>query len=100
MTLVDSNILLDVFSGSDPWMAWSKRQLELAALRGSLLINDVIYAEISVQFTAVRSLDAALNEILIDLASTPRPALFMAGKAFLRYRAAGGRRTGVLSDFL
>jgi predicted nucleic acid-binding protein len=100
MTLVDSNILLDVFSGSDPWMARSKRQLELAALRGSLLINDVIYAEISVQFAAVRSLDAALNEILIDVASTPRPALFMAGKAFLRYRAAGGRRTGVLSDFL
>jgi hypothetical protein len=99
MTLVDSNILLDVFSGSDPWMAWSKRQLELAALRGSLLINDVIYAEISVQFAAVQSLDAALDEILIEVASTPRPALFMAGKAFLQYRGAGGRRTGVLSDF-
>jgi predicted nucleic acid-binding protein len=99
MTLVDSNILLDVFSGSYPWMAWSKRQLELAVLRGSLLINDVVYAEISVQFTAAQSLDAALNEILIEVVSTPRSALFMAGKAFLRYRAAGGRRTGVLSDF-
>lgn len=99
MTLVDSNILLDVFSGGEPWMAWSKRQLELAVLRGSLLINDVIYAEISVQFPAAQSLDTALNEILIDVVSMPRPALFLAGKAFLRYRAAGGQRTGVLSDF-
>ena len=80
-------------------MVWSKRPLELAVLRGSLLINDVTYAEISVQFAAAQSLDAALNEILIEVVSTPRPALFLAGKAFLRYRAAGGRRTGVLSDF-
>ena len=99
MTLVDSNVLLDVFSGGQPWVAWSRRQLELAVLRGSLLINDVIYAEISVQFPAAQSVDAALNEILIEVVSTPRPALFLAGKAFLRYRAAGGRRTGVLSDF-
>jgi predicted nucleic acid-binding protein len=99
MTLVDSNVLLDVFSGSNPWMAWSKRQLELAALRGSLFINDVIYAEISVQFPAAQSLDAALNEISIDVVSMPRPALFLAGKAFLRYRAVGGRQTGILSDF-
>jgi predicted nucleic acid-binding protein len=99
MTLVDSNILLDVFSGSYPWMAWSKRQLELAVLRGSLLINDVIYAEISVQFPAVQSLDAALNEISLDVVSMSRPALFLAGKTFLRYRRAGGVRTGVLSDF-
>jgi predicted nucleic acid-binding protein len=100
MTLVDSNILLDVFSGGQPWMAWSKQQLERATLRGSLIINDVIYAEISVQFTTVESLDDVLKEILVDVVSTPRPALFLAGKAFLQYRAAGGQRTGVLSDFL
>jgi predicted nucleic acid-binding protein len=99
MTLVDSNILLDVFSGGQPWMVWSKQQLERAALRGSLLINDVIYAEISVRFTAVDSLDDVLKEIRIDVVSTPRPARFLAGKAFLQYRAAGGQRTGVLSDF-
>ena len=99
MTLVDSNILLDVFSGGDQWVVWSKRQLDLVGLRGPLLINDVTYAEISVRFTAAQSLDATLDEILIEVVSTPRPALFLAGKAFLRYRAAGGRRTGVLSDF-
>jgi predicted nucleic acid-binding protein len=99
MTLVDSNILLDVFSGGQPWLAWSKQQLERAAFRGSLIINEVIYAEISVQFAAIELLDSALRDILIDVVPTPRPGLFLAGKAFSKYRAAGGRRTSVLSDF-
>jgi predicted nucleic acid-binding protein len=99
MTLVDSNILLDVFSESAPWVVWSKQQLERAARRGPVFINDLIYAEISVQFTSSDSLDAVLKEILIDVAPTPRPALFLAGKAFARYRGAGGPRTGVLPDF-
>jgi predicted nucleic acid-binding protein len=99
MTLVDSNVLLDVFSESEPWVAWSKQQLERAARRGPVFINDVIYAEISLQFTSFESLDAVLKEILVDVAPTPRPALFLAGKAFRQYRSAGGLRTGVLSDF-
>jgi len=99
MTLVDSNVLLDVFSESAPWVAWSKQQLERAAQRGPVFINDAIYAEISVQFMSFESLDAVLKEILINVAPTPRPALFLAGKAFRQYRSAGGLRTGVLSDF-
>jgi predicted nucleic acid-binding protein len=99
MTLVDSNVLLDVFSESEPWVTWSRRQLERAARRGPVFINDVIYAEISLQFTAFESLDEVLKEIHVDVAPTPRPALFLAGKAFRRYRNAGGLRTGVLSDF-
>jgi predicted nucleic acid-binding protein len=99
MTLVDSSVLLDVFSESESWMAWSKQQLERAVRRGPVFINDVIYAEISVQFTSFEFLDAVLKEIFIDVAPTPRPALFLAGKAFRQYRRAGGLRTGVLSDF-
>ena len=99
MTLVDSNVLLDVFSENEPWVAWSKQQLERAARRGPVFINDVIYAEISLQFAAFEALDAALKEILIDVLPMPRPALFLAGKAFRQYRTAGGLRTGVLSDF-
>jgi predicted nucleic acid-binding protein len=99
MTLVDSNVLLDVFSESQPWLVWSKRQLERAAWRGPVVINDVIYAEISVQFTSFESLDAILEKIFIDVAPIPRSALFLAGKAFRQYRNAGGLRTGVLFDF-
>jgi predicted nucleic acid-binding protein len=99
MTLVDSNVLLDVFSAGQPWVAWSKQELERAARRGPVFINDVIYAEISLQFAAFEALDAALKEILIDVLPMPRPALFLAGRAFRQYRTAGGLRTGVLSDF-
>jgi predicted nucleic acid-binding protein len=99
MTLVDSNVLLDVFSESEPWVAWSKQQLARAARRGPVVVNDVIYAEISVQFTSFESLDTVLKKIVIDVAPIPRPALFFAGKAFQQYRSAGGLRTGVLSDF-
>jgi predicted nucleic acid-binding protein len=100
MTLVDSNVLLDVFSESEPWVAWSKQQLVRAARRGPVVINDVIYAEISVRFTSFESLDAVLKKIVIDVAPIPRPALFFAGKAFQQYRSVGGLRTGVLSDSL
>jgi predicted nucleic acid-binding protein len=65
MTLVDSNVLLDVFSESEPWVAWSKQQLQRAAQRGPVVINEVIYAEISVQFTSFESLDAVLKRLLL-----------------------------------
>jgi predicted nucleic acid-binding protein len=89
MTLVDSNVLLDVFSAGQPWVAWSKQQLERALRRGPVFINDVIYAEISPQFAAFEALDAALKDILIDVVPMPRPALFLAGRAFRQYRTAG-----------
>lgn len=99
MTLVDSNILLDIFTRTPNWWEWALVQLEEAALHGPLLINDVIYAESSVRFQSMDELDAALAVAGITVASMPRKALFLAGKAFARYRAAGGVRTGVLPDF-
>lgn len=99
MTLVDSNVLLDLLSGRQEWTDWSKQQLERAALAGPLFINDVIYAEISARFAAFEVLDSLLRDSEIEVARIPRAALFQASKVFLRYRATGGLRTGVLSDF-
>lgn len=98
-TLVDTNVLLDVLTDDPVWFSWSERQLELAAMQGAVQINDVIYAELSVRYATVERLDAALARAGVTLVATPRAALFLAGKAFLRYRAAGGHKTGVLSDF-
>ena len=98
-TLVDSNILLDLVTDDPKWADRSIRQLDAVAIRGALVINDVIYAEISVRFTTIEALDAVLTEAGITMAAIPRPALFLAGKAFRRYRATGGARTGVLPDF-
>jgi predicted nucleic acid-binding protein len=99
MTLVDSNVLLDVVTDGQVWADWSQAQLEQAALAGPLVINDVVYAEISTRFTSVGAVDAMLRDLSVDVAPIPRPALFLAGKAYLQYRASGGVRTGVLADF-
>jgi predicted nucleic acid-binding protein len=99
MTLVDSNVLLDVATRTPEWWQWSLRQLNLAALNGPVVINDVIYAEISSRYPSVDVVDTVVRDIGVDLVPMSRSALFLAGKAYLKYRAAGGRRTGVLSDF-
>ena len=99
MTLIDTNVLLDIVTNDAAWANWSIGQLDAAALRGPLVINDVVYAELSVRFEAIEALEAVLDEVAISLAAMPRAALFLAGKAFQRYRTSGGRRTGVLPDF-
>lgn len=99
MTLVDSNVLLDVVTDGQAWADWSQAQLERAALDGPLVVNNVIYAEISTRYASVEAVDFMLLDLNIAVAPIPRNALFLAGKAYLRYRAAGGIRTGVLADF-
>ena len=99
MTLVDSNVLLDVLTDGQTWGDWSQFRLDEAAARGSLVINDVIFAEISVRYSSVKEVFFVLRSWKVEIIATPMDALFLAGKVFLRYRQAGGVRTGVLSDF-
>ncbi len=99
MTLVDTNVLLDIVTNDPVWADWSVGQLDAASMRGPLVINDVVYAELSVRFQQIEELDAMLADAEIGLAPTPRPALFLAGKTFQHYRRRGGERTGVLPDF-
>ncbi len=98
-TLVDTNVLLDLVTDDPRWAGWSQRALEQAGLRGRLVINDVIYAELSVRYARMEALDAMLAQAGLVLEALPRPALFLAGKAFAAYRRRGGGRTGVLPDF-
>lgn len=99
MTLIDTNVLLDLVTDDPRWADWSIAQLDAAELRGPVVINDVVYAELSVRFATIEALEAVLDEAGVVLEPMPRPALFLAGKVFQRYRAAGGARTGVLPDF-
>ena len=78
---------------------WSQRHLVIAAAQDELAINDMIYAELSVRYAAIEELDAMIRDAGLVSAVIPRPALFLAGKAFQRYRFAGGIKTGVLPDF-
>ena len=99
MTLVDTNVLLDVATDDPKWAGWSLQQLDAAAIRGRVLINAVVYAEFSIGYGRIEETDRVLANVGIDLIEIPRPALFLAGKVFRRYRARGGSRTGVLPDF-
>jgi len=97
--LVDTNILLDLVTGDPQWAQWSQQQLDIATARGQVAINDIVYAELSVGYPTIEELDEMIRRAGVINAGIPRPALFLAGKAFRRYRLAGGVRTGVLPDF-
>lgn len=99
MTVIDTNVLLDLVTNDPVWADWSIRQLDRAAVKGPLIVNDVIYAEMSVGFERIEDLDEVFDQAGLTLEEIPRAALFLAGKAFRRYRAAGGTRPGVLPDF-
>ncbi len=99
MILVDTNVLVDVVTDDPLWAEWSQRQLTLAAARDDLAINDIVYTELSARYATIEELDAMIREASLVSAVVPRLALFLAGKAFQRYRSAGGIRTGVLPDF-
>jgi len=99
VTLIDTNVLLDLVTDDPMWADWSIGQLDAAALRGPLVMNAIVYAELSVRFDKIEVLDAVVHDAGIVMTDIPRPALFLAGRVFQRYRAQGGNRTGVLPDF-
>lgn len=98
-TLVDSNVLLDVLTEDPTWGSWSGEALAKAAESGPLWINPIVYAEVSVRFGSIEALEVALPSD--DFRRTPIPweSAFLAGKAFLAHRRAGGPRTSTLPDF-
>lgn len=97
--LVDSSVLLDILEQDADWYPWSFEQLLAHGDTGQLIINPVIYAEVSIGYAALEDLENALAEIGLLIQDTPREALFLAGKAFLQYRRKGGGRSAPLPDF-
>jgi predicted nucleic acid-binding protein len=98
-TLVDSSVLLDVLTEDAEWLDWSGAALARAADKGRLLINPLVYAEVSVGFDRIEELDAALDPAAFVRRPLPWEAGFLAGKVFLQYRRAGGARRSPLPDF-
>ncbi|MDD1497371.1 type II toxin-antitoxin system VapC family toxin [Agrobacterium sp. CNPSo 3708] len=81
MTLVDTNVLLDLVTDDPVSADWSIQQLELASVSGPLCINDVVHAELSVRYERIEALDAFVDQAGLKLNPFPRAALFLAGKA-------------------
>ncbi len=97
--LIDSNVLLDVFTESPLWWSWSSAALREAADRASLVVNPIIYGEVSVRFSSMEELDVLLAKSDLVREPVPYAAAFLAGKAFLDYRRRGGVRRSPLPDF-
>ena len=97
--LVDSNVLIDIFREESEWYRWSFDQLHLLSQSSVLVINPIIYAEVSVPFPDITALEAALPRPSLRRETLPWEAAFLAGKAFARYRRAGGTRRSPLPDF-
>jgi len=99
-TLVDSNVLLDILTEDLEWLEWSAEALEQQAEHSVLVINPLIYAEVSVRFWRIEALDDALPPPSTFRRDTlPWQAAFLAGKCFVKYRGAGGARRSPLPDF-
>lgn len=97
--LVDSNVLLDVATEDREWFRWSSEALARAADEAVLVINPLIYAEVSIAFDSIEEVDALLPEHVFRREPLPYDAAFLAGKAFMAYRRRGGRRSSPLPDF-
>ena len=99
MLLVDTNVLVDVLQNDPQWADWSIGQLRAQAQLHRLVINPVIYAELSLSFSTFEALDRVVATMELEIHDVPRPALFLAGKAYLQYRRRGGGKAQVLPDF-
>jgi predicted nucleic acid-binding protein len=98
-TLVDSNVLLDLLTEDAQWFDWSSSALEAEAERSVLVIDPVIYAEVSIRFERIEDLDDALPSSMFRRDELPWEAAFLAGKCFVRYPRRGGSKQSPLPDF-
>jgi predicted nucleic acid-binding protein len=98
-TVVDSSILLDIFTVDPTWADWSQTELTRAAQRGALILNAVVVAEIAPRFERIETLRAALPSMVV-IEEIPLSAAFLAGHAHANYRRAGSPREAILADFL
>ena len=99
MLLVDTNVLVDVLQNEPQWADWSIAQLRAQAKLHALAINPVIYAEMSLSFSTLEALDDVVLTMALELREIPRPALFLAARAYVLYRRRGGSKGHVLPDF-
>jgi len=97
--LVDSNIVLDVFLNDPKWADWSESKLDEYDQLGILYINSIVYSEISIGFKRIEDLESAIAKAGLRMLEIPKEALFLAGKAYLKYKKRKGIKKTPLPDF-
>ena len=97
--IVDSNVILDVFLNDLEWGDWSESKLEEYSGQSSLFVNSIIYSEISIGFKLIEDLEYAISTAGFHILDIPKEALFLAGKAYLKYKRRSGAKRTPLPDF-
>jgi len=97
--LVDSNVLLDVFEADPVWAEWAESKLHKYSQTHTLYINPIIYSEISIGFARIEELEEIINACGLRMIQIPKEALFLAGKAFMKYKTRKGTKMSTLPDF-
>lgn len=98
-TLVDSNVLIDLFDETSEWRDWSDAMVARCARRGPLVINPIVFAEVAAGFDSLEDVEDVLPTAFIRREDLPWDAAFLAGRAFVQYRRRGGKKTAPLPDF-
>ena len=98
-TLIDANVLLDLFTNDANWQEWSRKRLFEALITGDAVINPIIYAEISAAFAHEKELQIQIQQLDVRKVPLPYAAAFLAMRAFLKYRRSGGKKRSPLPDF-
>ncbi|MFO7558079.1 MAG: type II toxin-antitoxin system VapC family toxin [Desulfobacterales bacterium] len=97
--LVDSNVILDIFLDDPDWAEWSESTLSTYSVHTALYINSIVYTEVSAGFEKIEELESALHRGGFQMLEISKEALFLAGKAFLKYRSGGGIKRSPFPDF-
>ena len=97
--LIDSCVLLDLFTNDPHWADWSEATLDKYSQTNTLYINTIVYTEISIGFNKIEQLEAAISSLNVKVLEIPREALFLTGKAYLKYRKNRGTKNSLLPDF-
>ena len=97
--LIDSNVLLDVLTEDPRWFEWSSDALRRCGEDSVLIINPIIYLEVSIRFKSIEEVEDALPRSMFERHDIPWEAAFLAGKCFVKYRRAGGQKRVRLPDF-
>lgn len=97
--MLDSNVLLDIITADAKWLRWSTEQFREAAVEGTILINPIIYSELTPAFESQAALDRWLRPSLFRRLPLPYEAAYRASVAFMRYRGQGGTKISALPDF-
>jgi hypothetical protein len=97
--LVDSNVILDIFLDDPNWADWSESALANYSVYTKLYINSIVYTEVSIGFEKIEELEAAIHKGGFQMLEIPKEALFLAVKAYLRYREGRGIKSSPLPEF-